>query len=262
MSSAAGDLHVVDVVAVPERLEDRVAEAQRDQVLDRLLAEVVVDAEDLPLGEHAVEVGVEGIGAREVVPERLLDDEAREAALVLRDHAGGREVVVDRPEHARRDRAVVDAVAARAVGAIELFELLAEAHEVRGVLELARHVVQAAREVGPHHVVDRLAARELADGLAHARAKLLFADVGQREADDRHARRQEARDGEVVERRDQLAARQVARGAEDDEDARRGGTLGLETGSKGVGGHPWAPEERRSEVASIRPLTRRWVRAT
>jgi hypothetical protein len=46
------DLHVVDVVAVPDRLEHGVAEPERQDVLHRLLAEVVVDAEDRLLGEH------------------------------------------------------------------------------------------------------------------------------------------------------------------------------------------------------------------
>ena len=48
-----GDLHVVDVLAVPERLEEAVREAEDEEVLDRLLAEVVIDAEDLRLGERA-----------------------------------------------------------------------------------------------------------------------------------------------------------------------------------------------------------------
>ena len=42
-----GDLHVVDVRGVPQRLEQRVREAQRQQVLHRFFAEVVVDAEHL-----------------------------------------------------------------------------------------------------------------------------------------------------------------------------------------------------------------------
>ena len=46
-----GDLDVVDVVAVPDRLEEGVGEPQRHEVLDGLLAEVVVDAEDLRLLE-------------------------------------------------------------------------------------------------------------------------------------------------------------------------------------------------------------------
>ena len=44
-----GDLDVVDVVAIPQRLEDGVAEAEDDQVLDGVFAEVVVDAEQLML---------------------------------------------------------------------------------------------------------------------------------------------------------------------------------------------------------------------
>ena len=46
-----GDLHVVDVAAVPQRLEDGVGEAQRQHVLHRLLPEVVVDPVDLRLVE-------------------------------------------------------------------------------------------------------------------------------------------------------------------------------------------------------------------
>ena len=40
--------------AVPQRLEDGIAEAQRQQVLHRLLAQVVVDAEDLLLAERSL----------------------------------------------------------------------------------------------------------------------------------------------------------------------------------------------------------------
>ena len=48
-----GDLHVVDVVAVPQRLEEAVGEAEDQDVLHRLLAEIVIDAEDLLLARHA-----------------------------------------------------------------------------------------------------------------------------------------------------------------------------------------------------------------
>ena len=54
-----GDLHVVDVVAVPQRLEHAVGEAERQHVLDGLLAQVVVDAEDLRLVEDAQHPAVE-----------------------------------------------------------------------------------------------------------------------------------------------------------------------------------------------------------
>ena len=41
------DLDVLDVVPVPDRFEQPVGEAQGEDVLRRLLAEVVVDPEDL-----------------------------------------------------------------------------------------------------------------------------------------------------------------------------------------------------------------------
>ena len=53
------DLHVVDVAAVPERLEDPVAEAEDQQVPDGLLAQVVVDAVDLRLAEDLADLAVE-----------------------------------------------------------------------------------------------------------------------------------------------------------------------------------------------------------
>ena len=51
-----GDLDVIDELAVPDRLEDAVREAQGEEVLDRLLAEVVVDPEDLALLEVALDL--------------------------------------------------------------------------------------------------------------------------------------------------------------------------------------------------------------
>jgi len=58
------DLHVVDVVAVPDRLEHAVGEAQCQQVLDRLAAEVVIDSVDAVLLEDRVQQLVELLGGR------------------------------------------------------------------------------------------------------------------------------------------------------------------------------------------------------
>ena len=73
------DLHVVDEVPVPDRLEQAVGEAERQDVLRRLLAEEVVDAEDLLLGEDLVQPGVQRHGAGEVGAEGLLHDDAAAA---------------------------------------------------------------------------------------------------------------------------------------------------------------------------------------
>ena len=66
-----------DVLAVPERLEERVGEAEEQHVVHRPLAEVVVDAEDVRLVEGAEQDRVQRARRGEVAAERLLDDDAR-----------------------------------------------------------------------------------------------------------------------------------------------------------------------------------------
>ena len=83
MSSAAVICDVVDEVAVPHRLEQRVGEPQRHQVLDRLLAQVVIDPEHLRLVEHLEHLRVELARRRQVVAERLLDHDPRLGVLAL-----------------------------------------------------------------------------------------------------------------------------------------------------------------------------------
>src|SRR5262249_43107833 len=68
------DLDVVDMVAVPQRLEDAVGEAQHQDVLNRFFAEEVIDAIDLILGQHLEDLCVEGLGGHQIMPERLFDD--------------------------------------------------------------------------------------------------------------------------------------------------------------------------------------------
>ena len=83
---------------VPQRLEQRVGEAQRHQVLHRLLAEIMVDPVDPVLGEVPADRVVDRAGRGQAFADRLFDHHAR---AVLRQ-AGGAEPVADRPEQLRR----------------------------------------------------------------------------------------------------------------------------------------------------------------
>ena len=51
-----GDLHMVDVIAIPERLDDAVGEAEDHDVLDGLFAQIVIDAVDLVFGEDLLQI--------------------------------------------------------------------------------------------------------------------------------------------------------------------------------------------------------------
>ncbi len=66
-----GDLHVPYASTSPKWLKQGISETQRDQVLDRLLAQVVVDAIDLVLAEDRSNTAVDGIRGPAVLAQRL-----------------------------------------------------------------------------------------------------------------------------------------------------------------------------------------------
>ena len=70
------DLDRGDVVAVPDRLERRVREPQVEDLRQAHLPQEVVDPVQLRLVDVLVDLLVELARRREVVPERLLDDDA------------------------------------------------------------------------------------------------------------------------------------------------------------------------------------------
>ena len=70
------DLDVIDHVPVPDRLEQAVGEAEREDVEGRFLAEEVIGAEDLGLVEDLVHFGVQESGTRQIGAERLLHHDA------------------------------------------------------------------------------------------------------------------------------------------------------------------------------------------
>ena len=106
-----GDLDMVDVVAVPDRLEHAVGEAQHQDVLDGFLAEIMIDPVDLVLVDELQQFAVQRPRRGQIGAERLFDHQPPPCA-VLGQHAGAAEFPADRQERVRRRRQVEQAVAA------------------------------------------------------------------------------------------------------------------------------------------------------
>src|SRR6185437_7104127 len=70
-----GDLYVVDKIVVPQRLEQSVGETENQDVLHRLLAEIVIDAIDLVFAEHTAKDLIKLPRGSQVVTKRFLDDQ-------------------------------------------------------------------------------------------------------------------------------------------------------------------------------------------
>ncbi len=197
------DLHAADVAPVPDRFEQGVREAEDEEVLDGLLAEVVVDAEDVLLGEHLMQHLVQFERRCEVSTEGLLDDDA--APPVETD---GRQRLGHGREHRRRDRHVVDGNFR-----LVLVEAVLERLPRRRVGVVALDQVEPIAEPLEHVIVDLL--HVLADRVGGVLPEVVVRPVATGDADDRHLELVAAL--HVVERREQLALSQVAGGAEQDE---------------------------------------------
>ena len=81
------NLHMVDAVAIPDRLEDAVGETKRHDILDCVLAEKVVDAENLVLMQRAQDLRIQSARRIQAMSERLFNHhpapESAAAVLVL-----------------------------------------------------------------------------------------------------------------------------------------------------------------------------------
>ena len=70
-----GYLHALDLIAVPERLQNCVFEAQEDHVPHRSFPQVMIDAEDVLLLESAEQNPIELLRREQIVTEGFFDDD-------------------------------------------------------------------------------------------------------------------------------------------------------------------------------------------
>ena len=150
-----GDLHVVDVVRVPDRIPQLVGEAQRQDVLHRLLAQVVVDPEYRLLREDRVDHVVEIACAFQVVAEWLLDDDPAPPVVLRTGQPGLVQLFAHHRERLGRDRQVEGVVAADAALGVELLQRLGQPRERGVVVELAPHEPQSVRQPLPDRLAER-----------------------------------------------------------------------------------------------------------
>ena len=198
-----GDLDVVDEVPVPDGLEHRVGEPEDEEVLDRLLAEEVVDAEHPVLGEGLVHAGVELLGGLEVATEGLLH---HDPGVPVEADAG--EAVDHVVEQRRRDAQVEQRPLAARHG-------LGQRGEGAGLAVVAAHVGHAGGQGRPHLLVDVVVLG--LDRLPGVGPQLVVVPLTGSDADDGEVG--PAGEGEAVERREDLLLGQVARRPEQDEGA-------------------------------------------
>ena len=144
-----GDLDVVDEVAVPNRLEQGVGEPERHEVLDGLLAEVVVDPEDLRLLEDLEHPLVQLAGRGQVVPERLLDHDPG-PRFRRPMQTGGTKLLADDRKELRRGREVEQSIQLITGLLVEFPECAVDLAVDVVVVERTRQVAQVPEQPVEH----------------------------------------------------------------------------------------------------------------
>ena len=211
---------MVDVVGVKQRVEKLVGEAQRQDVLHRLLTQVVVDAEDIGLGEDLVDHIIELLRGGLVVAEGLLDDHAAPAVFAA-GHSGALQLVDHAGKVLWRNGEVEGPVPGRAALLVEPGGDSSELVESGVVGEVALDELDAFGEPVPDRVTPRGAGSRL-HALQNLGFELRLAPRASPVAHQGEARGQQAAVGEVVNRGQQLLARQVTGNPEDHQAAGAG----------------------------------------
>ncbi len=219
-----GDLHTIDVVAVPHRLQHGVGKAEVQQVLHRLLAQVVVDAKDRRLREYLVQRAVELPRRGQVAAERFLHHDAGAVSAT-----GQLQVPCGHREQARRYGQVMQRP-------LRVAKRLLQRLERGQVVVVAVDVLQPCRELRKDRLIDLAAAilRRLRQAVVGALAQLLHAPARMRHADDRQV--QSVAQHHRLQRGVDLLVGQVAGGAEKDQGIR---ALCRHSGRSLHGDLPW-----------------------
>ena len=240
-----GDLHVFDIPAIPDGLEDAVAKPENHDVLHGLLPEVVINAVDLPFGDVRGQIGVQFPRAGQIVTERLLDDDPPPRSRRFGGQPDDVQLLDDLGEKAGGDSEVEEDIAREVPGFLHVGDLGRKVFESLGIVEVARDVIAAPGEVFPVLVIHR-AGGELLDVGGDFRAVQLIVAVAHGHADDGEVFRHELEGLEIVKGREEFAFGQVAGGPEDDD---RAGISGTFVAGERLVRHGWICSYRNPRVS-------------
>ena len=203
---------MADVLAAPERLKDGIGKAQHQQVLHHLLAQVVIDAEGLRFVAHPGQGELQLIVAGAVAAKRLFHHQPRPGlATAARQEPALRHGARRLAEHERRHGQVDDAVGARA--AFQPGQPRIRSRKIGDAVVFAAAIMAAAQELSGQHRTGAGLEFLALQSISQAQSKGRVGELCARQPHKPHIGRQVPACKTGEQRREQLAPRQVARGA-------------------------------------------------
>ena len=175
-----GHLHAFHRLALPDGLENGIRKTEGQQILYRLLAQVVVDPIDLRFVEIAMQKAIQRTGGAEIVSEGLLEDHPHPSAAFKQAGLGK---TFDRPRNGRRRQGQIeDTVFRQITGEFHLPDVLAQSLIVFGFTSTHRLVMKIF--VTPATQIRGMARDGLVQTFVRPKTKRLFAHLRLRRTED------------------------------------------------------------------------------
>ena len=197
------DLDMVDILRVPQRLEQDIGETHGHQVLDRFLAQIMVDAIDLVFAEMPRQRGVQFARGRKVAAKGLFH---HDPAVGIGDAVIGQSLG-DIAEKRGGDREIEGMDRARAHPGLQF-------RPAAGAARIDGDIAQRCQKGGKLGLVF-VRADEFVDRRAHLGAEGLVVLLGARRADDPRRRGHLPRHEAPIQARHDLAPGKIAGRAKD-----------------------------------------------
>src|SRR4029077_10502197 len=205
------NLYALDLIAVPERFQNRILEADEDHVVHRPFSQVMIDAEDVLLIEGAEKNPIKLLRRDKVVTEGFFNDNASAVGTVCLG-----QLFHNQPEQRGRDGEVVRRPLRGA-------ELLSDRLKSRRVLIVTINIAQQTAELFESRGIDT--SPVFLDTVARPRPELVDVPTGLSYADNRNV--------EVtpfqhrLQRREDFFVSKIAGGAEKNQRIRMGNVHGF-----------------------------------
>jgi hypothetical protein len=134
-----GNLDVVDVFVVPDGLENAVGEAHDHEILDRFLAQIMIDAKNLRFVEDPSRHRVDRLRRGQIAPDRLFDDDpcVGRAGAWSSGESGAGQALADGSEGTGRDAEIENAISRQLERMFEFLHARFELPVGLGVIVLA-----------------------------------------------------------------------------------------------------------------------------
>ncbi len=204
------DLDMIHIIGVPQRLEQLVRETQRQNVLHRLLPQIMINPEHRVRREHRLHNVIQRPRRFQIMPERLLNHHPTPLLPIsLRQPMLG-QLPANLLKRLRRNRQIKRVITPRPTNIIKFLDRLTQPLKRPVIIKRALNKPHTLSKLVPHRLIKRRPSISLHRSL-HLSSEIPIRPRPPPKPHQRKTRRQQPTISQVIHRRHQLLTRKIPR---------------------------------------------------